>query len=67
MNGKLMLYMDQYGEHWYARSVRELYRKLGGRRPTKMYIDKKDGSAVHIGYVVGRHWCTMFAPVELPA
>jgi hypothetical protein len=67
MNGKLMLYMDQYGKHWYARSVRELHRKLGGHRPAKMYVDKKDGSTVHIGYVVGRHWCTMFVPVELPA
>jgi hypothetical protein len=22
---------------------------------------------VHIGYVIGQHWLTMFEPVELPA
>ena len=67
MNGKLMLYVDQYGERWYASSVRELHRKIGGARPSKMYVDKKDGGTVHIGYVIGTHWCTAYERVERPA
>jgi hypothetical protein len=31
---------------------------------SKMYVDGKDGTAVHIGYVVGRHWCTAYRRVE---
>lgn len=67
MNGKLTLYLDQYGNRWFARTVRELREKLGGGRVSKMYIDKKNGPPVHIGYVVGQHWCQAYSPVELPA
>jgi hypothetical protein len=67
MNGHLCLYIDQYGQRWYARTVRELRQKVGGGRVSRMYIDKKDGSTVHIGYVVGPHWCSAYAPVERPA
>lgn len=67
MNGKLILYIDQWGSQWFAYSVKELREKIGGGKVWKMYIDKKDGPPVHIGYVVGRHWCQAYAPVELPA
>ena len=66
MNGKVMLYVNQYGERWYAKSVRELHRKVGGARPSKMYVDLKDGRTVHIGYVVGAHWCTAYQRMERP-
>lgn len=66
MNGKPLLYLDQYGNRWHARTVRELQRQIGGR-VSKMFVDKADGSTVHVGYVVGAHWCSMFAPLELPA
>ena len=29
MNGKLMLYLDQFGNYFYARTVRELRGKVG--------------------------------------
>jgi hypothetical protein len=32
-----------------------------------MFVDKKDGSTVHIGYVIGQHWLTAFQPVERAA
>ena len=67
MNGKPMLYRDQWGNCWHAATVRELRQKIGGGRVSKMYRDKRDGSVVHVGYVVGRHWCNAYAPVELPA
>ena len=66
MNGKLMLYVDQYGNKWYAKTVRELKQKIGGK-VSKMYRDKVDNTIVHVGYVVGKHWCDMYAPVEIPA
>ena len=41
MNGTLMLYLDQYGNHFYARTVRELREKVGssGSRIAKMYVE----------------------------
>lgn len=69
MNGKLRLYIDQWGNRFYASTVKELREQIGmgGSRVSKMYVDKKDGRTVHVGYVVGRHWLSMFAPVEIEA
>lgn len=67
MNGKTMLYLDQWGNRYFAKTVRELREKLGGGRVSKMYRDTKDGDVVHTGYVVGAHWCEAFAPVRNPA
>lgn len=66
MNGKPILYLDQYGNRWHARTVADLRRQIGGRA-SKMFRDKADGSTVHCGYVVGGHWCTAYAPLELAA
>lgn len=67
MNGKLMLYLDQFGNYFYARTVKELREKVGtrGSRISKMYVDGADG-ARHVGYVIAGHWLSMFTPVELP-
>jgi hypothetical protein len=66
MNGKLMLYLDQWGNRWWAKTVKELREQIGmgGSRVSKMYVDKKDGRSVHIGYVVGQHWLTAYQPME---
>lgn len=64
MRGKLRLYIDQYGNCFYARTVRELCAKVGYSKASRMYADKKDGQTVHIGYVVGAHWLTAYQPVE---
>ena len=67
MKGIYRLYIDQYGNKVGASTVRELREKSGGGGVSKMYVDKKDGTTVQTGYVVGQHWYTMYAPVELPA
>ena len=69
MNGKLMLYIDQWGNRYMARTVKELREKVGGGRVGKMYVDQKIGSTMHCGYVVGQHWCTAFTltPYRKPA
>lgn len=66
MNGKPTLYIDQYGSKYWATTVRDLRAKvgMGGSRVRKMYVDKKDGKSVHIGYVVGDHWLTAYQRVE---
>lgn len=68
MNGKTLLYMDQFGNHFFARSVKELRQQIGSgkSRVSKMCQDMKDGPTVHVGYVIGRHWLKMFEPVMLP-
>lgn len=66
MNGKLTLYVDQYGNKYFARTIKELRKQVGGH-VSKMYRDKKDGSTVHVGYVVGKLWLTAYAPIERPA
>lgn len=60
------LYLDQYGNQFVAETVKELRQQVRGRC-SKMYIDRKDGSALHIGYVIGDHWLTMYRRVEVPA
>ena len=64
-----MLYVDQYGEHIYAETVKELVEKAGGGRVSKMYTDytkgPKAGKVFHTGYVVGKRWFAAFAPVEV--
>jgi len=60
------LYLDQYGNRFFANTVKELRQQIRGRC-SRMYIDRKDGSALHIGYVIGDHWLTMYRRVEVPA
>ena len=61
MRGKFMLYVDQWGNKFYARTIKELREKIGGGRVSKMYVDR-EGRAYHSGYVVGRHWCEAYIP-----
>lgn len=60
-------FIDQYRNVVFARTVKELREDCGGGRVSKMYVDKKDGRTVHVGYVVGNRWFTRFAPVEKAA
>jgi hypothetical protein len=72
------LFLDQYGEHEWAHTVKELREKCGGGHISKMYNERPclnaDGTTssvrketFHVGYVVGQRWFTQFAPVERPA
>ncbi len=60
------LYLDQYGHRYFASSLKELKAQVPGR-VQKMYADKKDGTTVHVGYVIGDHWLNAFIPLEIPA
>lgn len=68
MKGKNTLYIDQYGNKFWARTVKELRAQIGmgGSRVSKMYVDLKQGGSRHVGYVVGAHWCTAYQRVEAP-
>ncbi len=61
-----MLYVSQYGNIWYASTVGELCEKLGYsvKSARRMYRDKKNGSSVHVGYVIGGFWLTAYVPYE---
>ncbi len=63
---KSVLYIDQYDNHYWARTVKELRSKIGrgGSRVSTMYRDKKNGPPVRIGYVIGQHWLTAYVPFE---
>jgi hypothetical protein len=39
---------------------KELMKRIGCRHVSKMYHDRKDASVIHVGYVVGQHWCTLY-------
>lgn len=60
------LYIDQYGQPVWARTVRELQAKARGRL-SKMYVDGNDGRTYHVGYVVGPRWFNQFTPTRNPA
>lgn len=66
MNGKPMLYVDQYGQRTIASTVAGLARCYGVApgTPRRMYRDKLDGRIIHVGYVLGRYWCEAFVPYE---
>lgn len=59
------LYVDQFGNRFYARTLSDLRAQIPGGI-SKMYIDR-DGGSWHIGYIIGQHWLTKYAPVENPA
>jgi len=63
-----MLARNEYGE-----TVRipgkhprkELLAELGYSHADKVYVDRKDGSTVHIGYVIGKRWWSFYEMVDL--
>ena len=65
MNGNFRLWLDQYGNRFTSRTLKELRQQISGRC-AKMYVDR-NGRSVHVGYVIGQHWLSMYAPVEIPA
>jgi hypothetical protein len=52
------LYMDQYGNHFYARTLKELRAQISGR-VSIMYVDTPYGT-MRTGYVVGQLWLTAY-------
>ena len=37
-----------------------LLERLGAKSARKMYVDRADNKTVHIGYVVGQQWFTLY-------
>ena len=66
---KWRLYVDQYGHAIGASTVAELAQHLGYHPHSvrTMFVDKKDGSTVKCGVIVGRHWLARYKPDEKPA
>lgn len=58
------LYIDQYGNHFFASTIKELKELVGGTKASPMYIDKKDGSTVKVGVIIRNHWLTAYVPYE---
>jgi hypothetical protein len=64
MEKQTTLYIDQYGNKFYAKTRKELKEQIPGRIG-KMYIDKENGQSACIGYVIGQHWLTAYQRVEI--
>jgi hypothetical protein len=63
------LFLDQYGYKYYATNRKELIKAVspyGSPKVSIMYQDKKDGSTVRVGYIVGDHWLTEYKRIERP-
>jgi hypothetical protein len=66
---KYIMGIDQYGGMYHDLGEyprKELMNRLFRKNAQKMYRDKKDGSSLHCGYVVGQYWITLYEvePIE---
>ena len=59
MNGKKVLYIDQYGNEFLASTIKDLRKKVGGGRVVKMYADLCSSKPKHCGYAIGQHRLTV--------
>jgi hypothetical protein len=64
--------IDQYGQTHHnlgPHPRKALLAKLGRTRAAKMYVDKKAGGSVHIGWIIGGLWLTVYqvTPMEKAA
>ena len=57
---------NQHGrtEHGLKHPRKDLMERGGVHHAEKMYVDRKDGSAKHVGYVIGGDWWTVYAVCE---
>jgi hypothetical protein len=58
------LWLDQHGQFFFARTIKEAHIAAGGGKISKVYIDTKDGRTKHIGYCIGDRWFRCFVPWE---
>jgi hypothetical protein len=56
---KKYIAIDQYGKKEFVDTVKELSEISNNKHIDKMYQDKADGTACHVGYVIGGHWWTL--------
>lgn len=67
----MFMAIDQYGQsyHGLVKPRRDLLRRIGRKHASRMFRDKKDGQAVHVGWIIGGLWLTIYevTPMELEA
>ena len=59
---QVTLYVSQYGDLFYAYTLKQLREKLGGRCRRMMQDDPND-AIYHVGYVIGPLWLTAYTPL----
>lgn len=64
MRGRMMLYIDQYGNRYVAATVADLKRQVGPGRVSRVYVDGRDGHTYHVGYRIGSTWLTAYNMVR---
>lgn len=55
--------VDQYGQTYHGLGPhprKALLERLGRKHAAKMYVDKKDGSTAHIGWIISGLWLTVY-------
>ncbi len=54
--------IDQFGETYNIKKYprKELLDQLARQHTSKMYVDKKDGSTRHVGYIIAGRWITVY-------
>jgi len=54
--------IDQYNTHYHIKKHprKELLDQLGKTKARVMYADKKDGSIIKMGYVIGSLWISIY-------
>ena len=59
---KQYMAIDQYGRtyHGLTHPRKDLCERLGRKHVGKVYVDKKDGQPVHVGYIIGQLWLTIY-------
>lgn len=63
MSSKQYLAIEQHGHMIRLKTQhprKELMELFGRTNADKMYIDNHDGTARHVGYVIGGHWITLY-------
>lgn len=64
---KPTLWVDQYGNKFYADTLKKLKAQIPGR-VSKMYWENRDQSITyHVGYVIGDHWLNGYVQMRKPA
>ena len=64
--------IDQYGHTYHglgAHPRKALMERIGVKHVDRMYRDTKGGGTVHVGYVIGGLWITLYKvePFRQPA
>lgn len=65
--GQSVLFINQYGDKIWARSLKELRTLANGGKVAKQYCDDKQGKTWHTGYIIGEQWFTAYLPLRVEA